>query len=442
MPGLTETQTTFLRGIFRAAPDSAVTSLRKALSAEANSGTPMSKVFELVAEEAADRAVRDAVFGPLTALCRQGASPAMRFPTNTIPRLWTALRSAYPQEIVKAEAASLRDRSENAPIYDQLCGLAADGLRAGDAPFQPAIGVLAARGPKLAEEFAHYLDLSALAREALAKLPEWIGRLTEERAAAARIAYKDACAYSEDAGPRYFEILYANLSEPWMILRVLSAVMDRPSDSYVAVSELACFGEYILEDIDRRLDTFAAFDPDQGRMAGISAGEALHIAAQEIAEFETDIDLNKEGPWGRRLVKQRQTMASLAEARYGQIEKALDLAMPLQLQRFGKGVKAHPKLTDDPDPRLLQRAEGLMGFFDHSRLYASQFGFGAARAKVAEMIDVRMDHYVGDLLELLRGAEPEHLDRVRAFLGVAADIMEVAQGAKAAQLIRRRAQAA
>jgi hypothetical protein len=442
MPGLSETQTTFLRGIFRAAPDAAVNSLQKALSGEADSGGAMAKVFGLVAEEAADRRVRAAVFGPVMALCRPTPSRALRFPSRTIPNLWTALRTAYPDEILLAEGACLRDESQRAEIFDRLCDIAAEGLRNGDEAFEPAVDALAASGPKAVSEFAAFLDLAPLAREGLAKLPEWIGRLTEERAAAARIAYKDACNHSEDAGPRYFEILYANLSEPWLILRVLSAVMDRPADSYVAVSELARFGEYIMEDIDRRLEIFSKFSADQGREAGVAAGETIHVAAQEIAEFETSIDLNKEGPWGRRLIKQRQTMANLAEMRYGQIDKALDQALPLQMVKFGKGYKGHPKLTLDPDPRLLLRAEGLMGFFDHSRNYASQSGFGAARAKIAEKIDARMDQYVEDLLEMLHAAEIENLDRVRSFLEASADIMQAARGEKAAQIVRRRAHAA
>jgi len=442
MPGLSETQTSFLRDIFRAAPDAAVSGLQKALSAEADNGGAMAKVFGLVAEEAADRRVRAAVFGPVMALCRPTKSRALRFPPRTIPNLWTALRNAYPDEIAQAESACLRKESPNAEIYDRLCDIAAEGLRTGGVAFEPVIDALAASGANAVAEFAAYLDLASLARDGLAKLPEWIGRLTEERAAAARIAYKDACNHSEDAGPRYFEILYANLSEPWLILRVLSAVMDTPSDSYVAVSELARFGEYIMEDIDRRLELFGKFNPDQGREAGMAAGETIHIAAQEIAEFETSIELNKEGPWGRRLIKQRQTMANLAETRYGQIDKALDQAMPLQMVKFGRGVKGHPKLVLDPDPRLLLRGEGLMGFFDHSRNYASQCGFGAARAKVAEKIEARLDQYVEDLLEMLHAEEIENLDRIRAYLEVSADFMGAARGEKAAQIVRRRAHAA
>ena len=442
MPDLTDTQATFLRGLFRAAPDAAVSSLEKALSTEVENGGAMAKVHGLVAHEAAERRLRAAVFGPLVAVCRPTSSRALRFPTRTIANLWEALRGAYPEQTARAEGAFLRDEDDAPEIYNELCAIVAEGLREASPAFGPAIEALAGAGPGAVAEFVNYLDLAPLTREALTKLPEWLGRLTEERAVAARIAYKDAAALSDDDGPRYFEILFANLPEPWLILRVLSAVMDRPADGYVAVSELAHFGEYVMEDIDRRLEIFSKFSPDKGREAGVAAGEAIRIAGQQISEFETSIELsNREGPWGKRLIKQRQTMAALAEARYAEIEKALDQALPQQMVKFGKGLRGHPKLTLDPDPRLLLRGEGLMGFFDHSRNYASQSGFGAARAKVAEKIEARLDQYVEDLLEMLRAEEIENLDRVRSYLEVSADFMEATRGEKAAQIVRRRAAA-
>ena len=131
MTGLTETQTTFLRGIFNAAPDTAVFGLEKALTAEADGGGAMACVFGLVAEEAADRRVRAAVFGPLVALCRPTKSRAMRFPSRTVGDLWRALREAHVDEVVLAQRACLRDEAESAEIYDRLCALAAEGLRHG-----------------------------------------------------------------------------------------------------------------------------------------------------------------------------------------------------------------------------------------------------------------------------------------------------------------------
>jgi hypothetical protein len=237
--------------------------------------------------------------------------------------------------------------------------------------------------------------------------------------------------------------LFAHLAEPCQILRVMSAVMHRPSDRYAAVSELARFGEYILEDIDRRLAAFKAFDADGGAAAGQAAAEMIHVAAIEIAEFETSIDLSRDGPWGAHLAKQKQTLAELADNRLGQIEKALDIALPQQMIRVGKGRRGLPSLVADPDAGALRRAEGLLAFFDHSRASAGQSGYGATRAKLAEKLEARLDQYVEDLLEMLRADDAVvATERIHAYLEICARFSELAVGEKAGQIVRRRAAAA
>ena len=445
MTGLTDNQASVLQALFAAAPDAAICNLERALAEAAEAGGAMAAVHNMIAQEADDRRARTEAFAGLLAVCRPaGGSPA-RFPTQTLALLWAALRATCASEVQAALAAcASREADEAAPaaIYDGLCAIAAEGLR-GDAPaFARCVSLLDAAQPGGAAVFAKYLDLAPLTRDALERLPDWVARMTDDRSAAVRLAYKDVVAVADDAGPRLFDILFANLSEPWLIVRLLSAVMDHPAERYVSVSELAHFGEYVLDDIDRRLAEFKALDPDRGRPAGLLAAEAIHIAGLEIGELEASVELNREGPWGRRVAKQKQLLASLAESRLSQIDKTLDAALPLQMVKFGKGQRGLPKLTQEPNLLALSRAEALMTFFDQSRSYASQSGYGSARTKVAEKVEARLDQYVEDLLEMLRAPEVESLDRVREYLAVSARLMDWARGEKAGQIVRRRMAAA
>src|SRR6185503_6597795 len=140
-------------------------------------------------------------------------------------------------------------------------------------------------------------------------------RLNEERTAAARIAFRDATAIAEDAGPRLLEILYAHLEEPWAILRLVSAVMHRPGDKYVANSELAVFGERLLDDVDAKLARVSALNADMGRIGGLEAGAAVRVASQEIQEFDECVDLSPSGPWGSRLMRQKKALVLAVEGR-------------------------------------------------------------------------------------------------------------------------------
>jgi hypothetical protein len=445
MTGLTDSQTLGLKTLFGVVSDGLVRNLRLALAEEASLGGAIGAVHALLCNEAADRRLRRLVLAPVSALCRPSPWKAVSFPEATPLLLWRALKETSPALVQEAAAASGRPLDADAatdPVYDQLCLMAAQGLRCEARAFQAAGDLLNGAARDGAATFANYLDLSPITRAALLKLPDWIGRMSEDRAAGARLAYKDAVELTDDAGPQFFEMLFAHLPEPWQILRVMSAIMDHPTDRYVAVSELARFANYVIDDIDRRLAAFRAFDPNRGAEAGVEAGEALHIAAVEIVEFETTIELSREGPWGIRIGDQKKLLAEAAEARLNQIGKALDAALPLRMVRLGKGLRGLPKLAADPDPAALRRAEGLMAFFDHSRGSAAQSGYGAARARAAEMIEERLDQYVEDLLEMLRAEDAGPPDRIHAFLEVTAGFMALAHGEKAAQIVRRRAAAA
>lgn len=445
MASLSDRQRSVLGSVFATAPDHTVRRLEQALVDDAEQGGALAEVHHLVAREWIERKVRNAVLGPVIPLCRPSPLGERRFPAQVIPLLWTALHASLPHHVAAAEQACCGlEAGEMAPdeVYNHLCARAADALRDDEPAFAAAAAALDADGPDSRAAFIDYLDLVPMARPAIARLPEWLGKMSEERAATARLAYKDAVARSDDAGPRLVEMLMAHLPEPWRVLRVLAAIVLRANDRYLAASELGRFGEYVLADIERRLTAFRAFDVDQGHAAGVAAAEHVNVAALEIAEFENAIELSRDGPWGMRVAAAKQSLAQLAEGRLKQIDKALDQALPVQMIRFGTGRRGFPKLTAPPDPRMIVRAEALMGFYSGSRISSATSGFGSTWTKTGEAIDDRLDHYVQDLLDTLRGPEPGEVERVQAFLEAAALLVGEARGEKAAQIVRRRAAAA
>ena len=125
--------------------------------------------------------------------------------------------------------------------------MAADGIRRDEERVASAAAAVADQSGGRGS-LAACLDIALVTRRALAQMPDWLGRMTGEKAAKLRLAYRDAVAVSDDAGPRFFEMLASHLAEPWLILRIISGVMDRPNEKYVSGSELASFGERVLAD--------------------------------------------------------------------------------------------------------------------------------------------------------------------------------------------------
>ncbi len=329
---------------------------------------------------------------------------------------------------------------------NELAARAAAGLRSrSNSHYAGCAIMLDNAAPKGAEALAACLDLTPLARRSIERLPEWLGRHTDERTASTRLAFRDAVEVAEDAGPRLLEILHGHMEEPWLVLRLISALMHRPADQYVANSELAIFGDRLLDDIEAQLQTLATFQIDGGSEAAMIASAAVRCAALQIAEFDEAVELSKDGPWGSRIARYRRSLAQAVEGRLKTVELEVAKALPLQ-SPAGKsrgGPRGMPRLTQEPDPRQCRRVEALLTFMHEVRMLADRIGSGSMWAKTSEAVHGRLDAYVEDLLDKLRAADPaDDLDRVRVYLDIAANFLGVASDEQAAQIVRRRVAAA
>ena len=320
MPGLSDHKMEIVRTLVETAPDKIVGGLHNAL-VSAEGDTALAGVRKLVESELADRRLRNAILAPIAPLFIGDGKSSTRlaFPLRALPLLWRALKDMAPMEVSQAARllVDFRPNESSPEPFDTLVKWVADGLRSErpSAAFASAIEVLDAARPGGAKALADCIDLAPIVRDATLHLPDWITRTTEESAAAARVHYNDSCAISDDAGPLLFEMMAAQMAEPWSILRIVSAVMDRPTERYLASSELSVFAERLMDEIDANLAHVAHFDLNGGIAAGKRAGETVELITQQIAEIENAVDLGREGGWGGRVQKQKKSLAAVVEGR-------------------------------------------------------------------------------------------------------------------------------
>lgn len=293
-----------------------------------------------------------------------------------------------------------------------------------------------------AEQLAACLDIAPVVRRAIQRLPEWLAHPGGETSAASRLAYKDAVTIAEDAGPRFFEMLAAHMAHPWMVLRVISAVMDKPTEHYLADSEMAAFGEGLLADIDEALRSIGRLKGDDGPSAGRAAAGQADLIVRQIMEIETAWTWQRDHGWGQRLHKQRTSLAGVVEARLRDAEKAVIEALPMYAPRNQRVRRQIPRLTIAPEARLVDCATTLLSFSEELRAAANYGGFSSARNKLVEKVGEYLDHYVGEVVDLIRTDEVEDPEIAAAFLAHAADFNQLIRGDKAGDLVRRRAHAA
>ena len=429
-----------IRTLVEAAPDAALRSLELALSSAGAQGS-LAAVRGLVDDETANRFVRNNVLSPIVPLCAARAEGQIQFPPAVLPRLWRALKSDAASRTEEAAAkCNPWDLEQGVPVvFDDLCKVAAAGLR--DPENAAFDSVRSLCDP---EQLALCLQLSTITRSCLPKLSEWVSRMSDERAAAARLAYRDACRISDDAGPLLLDILSAHLPDDWRILRVISAVMDRPSDRYLASSEVKDFGERVLADIDAAIAEVESFDFSGGEKTGREAAHLAHRVQLQIVEFQQSVDVAKDGPWGKRLARHKQQMAKACETRMDQADRTLEAALPTRpiSMLAKKGGKGAARLSEEPDEATIRRAQSVLAFIAELRACADKAGYGSSRNKILEKLNARLDPYIEDVLHVARTGDGGDAGLAVKYLDVAAGFIAYTRDEKTAEIVRRRAAAA
>lgn len=429
-----------IRTLVETAPDAALRSLELALSSAGATGS-LAAVRGLVEDETANRFVRNNILAPIVPLCQPRGQGCVAFPSPVLGRLWKALKVIVPARVEEATAkCNPWDLEQGTPeVFDELCKTAAAGLR--DPENAAFDSVRSLCDP---EHLALCLQLSAIARSCLPKLAEWVSRMSDERAFAAKLAYRDACRISEDAGPLLLDMLSAHLPDDWRILRVISAVMDRPTDRYLASSEAKEFGERVLADIDASILRIENFNFAEGEKAGREAAQGAHRAQLQITEFQQSIEVAKDGPWGKRLARHKQQMAKVCEQRMDQADKQLEAALPTRplTMMAKKGSKGAAKLTEEPDEAMIRRAQSALAFIAELRSCADKAGYGSSRNKILEKLNSRLDPYIEDVLHVARTGDGGDSGLAVKYLDVAAGFIAYTRDDKTAEIVRRRAAAA
>ncbi|WAC47913.1 hypothetical protein OVA03_14580 [Asticcacaulis sp. SL142] len=441
MPDIPPQKLALVKGLVKTMPVGALRTLDKALALSRDA--KMRQVREILLIELEARHARDVVFAPYLPLfqAREDGLDAEVFPKWLLDNLWRQLRSEEPQLCGDAVVAirSLRDDDPAPVVFFRLVTAGARILR--EAPL-----AVAPKGHDEADlrevtEFAHYLDLHRLLRQFLARLPDWMGRIDAEKAATLRLWYKDACAFSEDAGVRFIEAIFANLDDGAMIIKIIATVADRPNDRFLAESELADFGERILLLAEQRTDTLKRLlnqtSKDLSFMA--EAGGDIGHCLNALSGLEHYIELARDGPWGKRVAAIHKVIAELAEDRLKAAANIMTEALPMTAEKVaGRVRKDYPDIRTPMDDLATRNAQAMLKFVWDIKYSSGAGGYAALHGRTVQALEGALDTYMDDLIEIANhgaGGDAEAL--MTRFEGVI-DLIEALSGEDRASLARRR----
>lgn len=438
MSVIAEKRLHLLKGLVKTLPQSSLRSLELALGVTKDQA--LTEVRELVSLELEFRYAKEAVFAPYLPLFEERADGlnAVEFPHWLLDNIWRALEVREPELYHESRYAVRGLRAEDPPpvVFFRLVTAAAALCR--ETPLDILPKTPAKGDAEEVAEFSHYLDLHRLSRTALSKLPEFLGRIDADKATALRLLFKDACAISDEGGTRFMEILFANLEEGAQIIKFIATVSDRPNDRFLAESELADFGERILEKIEEGLADLKAFMTGKGGDMG-DAGDRVALSLNQLQSFSHYIELTRDGPWSKRVAEAHKQIASLVEARLKGAERIFSDVLVMKSERvYGRVKREVPKMDKPPAPEALERARTCALFLRSVRNTANAGGYATLHTKTVQALEAEMDSYFETLLDIANGEDPFDTDQVMNFFDMVTDLMETLLGEDKAAVARRR----
>lgn len=439
MTDLPAASQTAIIAMIDAAPDAALKTLSVAL--RSTPGARVEWIRGRILLEMDDRRMRDAAFGPLIALFRPRPDGVrgLTFPMIILKGLWKEVRRRQPQLLAQADEMTVGGGEIDPLLLDQLCLSAAALLR--DEPGKAWVGL----DPATAGSLASCFDLAPLARRGLPMLRAWTGRPDPEADAALRLMMRDAAQISDDAEPRMLEILFANIEQPGLILRVASRMSGAGGDGrLLAESEMADFGERLLEQIEAAADVLSALDPASDDLAQVrAAAKRLDGAADLMGQMELSLDLTPEGAWGERFQGVKQRMGRTLGDLMGRCPRVVANALPMERKRVAGGVaRMVPIMDARTDGPVIDQARRLLELLALTRQAALTLGCTGQRNQVCETLEKHLSAYGDEMVEALNAGGGAREEGMIALAELCAAFLEQADAEIPARTLRRRLAAA
>ena len=399
-------------------------------------GAKAAAIAGMLNEAAIDRLRRNAVFSAILPLFANRADgvTALSFPAQVLPRLWKAASSREP-----ALLPALDDKETFHAVADRIGHAAAGAVRDQAELIWPTTLMPSDREAGL-ENLASCLDLLHLARRGLPSLQAWIGRPDGDQIAELRLLVRDAAAVSPDGASRIVEILFANLSDASLILRIVTQTSGAAGrESFLSASEMAGFVDRLIAGVNRRTQTIADLKPQRG-LEGVEALIAdVTWCAGVVTELDVTLSLQPDSAWGKSVREARVRVAGQLVNLLKAADKAVDAALPMgRMQLTARMTRMAPKMDAPYEGAAMTAADTLLRLVGAVRGAAAVFGFESDRKKLVNRLTERLSTYADEALDLVNCGEADEAHGLK-LIERAADFLVHLDATEAARTVRRRA---
>ena len=280
-------------------------------------------------------------------------------------------------------------------------------------------------------EMALLLSAGEVVEQLSALLPAPVASFHEQLVWQVRDIYERLVQEQPDVAPYVAVIVMNRLVRPWEALRLPMLVTRHTDDTLIAKTDMGLVGEILFARMDAlkssiQITRHPLFDADR-------LMEEVKTFADLSSHIVKEIEIKREGEWGKRLLAERVLIGKVMEGFMDRAPREFVAALPSQKATGGDFSK---HVAPEKQEMALRYARLVAG----SRFFAAAASFAAKQKMVYEDLCATLKRYNEDLIKALK-TNPQNPVANAQFL-LCAELTAVLYSDEEAELLRRRGRAA
>lgn len=283
-----------------------------------------------------------------------------------------------------------------------------------------------------ADEMALLLAAGETIEKLSALLPKPVASFNETLLWDVRSVYDALIETQPDVAPYVAVIAMNRLARPWEALRLPMMISRKNDETLIAKTDMGLVGEILFARMDALKTSI------QQTRHPLFDAEMLMEEVRTFADLSShivkEIELKRDGEWGKRLLAERVEIGKVMEGFMDRAPKEFNAALPMS-RGTGADFSRHPGAEKHDMAKRYARL--VVG----SRNFAAAASFAAKQKATYEDLCTTLKRYNEDVVKALKG-DPARSEVANAQFELCADLTAILFSEEEAAMMRRRGRAA
>lgn len=276
-------------------------------------------------------------------------------------------------------------------------------------------------------------------RQEVARMHRIVPRLMREFNGAAVEELRALFEEMKDRDPADLSLLCAaammRMAHPYHILRLICSISRYRHDVQLAESEFSLAVGKLLDGYDAIIASIPAYCPIADRPEDVL--RPLMRFAVSFIRFTSELDVERRGPWGQRLLAQRARVSELMRGYLSSLYSQCMAQLPLP-PTTPRSPYPPLNLREALRPNAVKRASNLSLFAATAHSYADRMAYAGAMTDCEQDLYKALEYYSDQFLIMIPLLEEEYYPQAAGHATVLAIFLKSLEGEEMAELFLRR----